>query len=332
MFERWLRKLGLDPQSRQRAREQAALIEQLIDTCDRRLRLLPGYQDALAPGMRVSQTYLSSLMSQLPPVLELSLPSFSRDPRLGLLFSGPASLLELLESSETLREFFLSASNGDEAWALLAMQRSETGRFGVAMENGELRSDVAQVVVSFDGHRLMVPSPSQEAFLQRSGAHALDVLSAVIARRLSLMEQSRQLLESEQARLQLRLLALQSEGCTVVDGQADDDLPDSVAGVDARLAELKPQLAELRSHAGLEGMLDVVRQVLERPEDYFCVQTVTLRLNRMGIKVEGDDEGATDLMLEEVVLGKLQPIRRALVPVRVRRGDIAELRRQFGQG
>ncbi|POZ60240.1 hypothetical protein [Chromobacterium alticapitis] len=330
MFERWLRKLGWDQQSRQRARELAAQVEQLIDICDRRLRLLPSYQDALAPGMRTSQVYLSSLMTQLPSVLELSLHGFARDPRLGLLFSGPSSLLELLDGSDGLREFFLSASNGDEAWALLTMQRSETRRFGVAMENGDLRSDVAQIVVSFDGHRLMMPSPNWEAFQQRSGAHALDVLGSVIARQLSLMEQARQQLEAELARLQLRRMALQSSDCMIVDGQSGDDLPESLPAVDARLNEVRPQLDALREHASLEGLLQMVRQVLECPEDYFSLQSVTLRLNRMGIKLEGETDEGTALELEEVVLGKTQPIRRALMPVRIRREAIDELRRQFG--
>ncbi|QEL55281.1 hypothetical protein [Chromobacterium paludis] len=332
MLDQLLRKLGWDGQSRQRARLLAAQIEQLIDLCDKRLRLLPGYQDALAPGMRTAQDYLSSLMTQLPPVLDLSLASFARDPRLGLLFAGPASLLELLENSDKLRAFFLSASNGDEAWALLTMQRSETRRFGVSMENGELRSDVAQIVVSFDGHRLMMPSPSLEDFLRRSGAHALDVLVSVIARRLELLEQTRQQLESEQARLQLRRMALQSEGCTVVDGQSGADLPDTLSAVNARLDELAPQLEALRSHASLEGILQAVRQVLEQPQDFFSLQTVTLWLNRMGIKLDAEAEEATELSLEEVVLGQVQPVRRALMPVRIRREAIEELRRQFGDG
>ncbi|OHX15427.1 hypothetical protein [Chromobacterium sphagni] len=330
MFERLLRRLGLDGQSRQRTRMLAGQIEQLIDACDKRLRLVPGYLDALTPGMRASQAYLSTLMAQLPPVLTLSLPSFSRDPRLGLLFAGPSSLLELLDGSGPLHEFFLSAGNGDEAWALLTMQRSETSRFGVAMENGELRNDVAQVVVSFDGHRLVMPSPSQEQFRRNSGAHALEVMTSVIARRLSLLEQARQQLEAEQARLQLRRLSLQSDRCVVVDCQASDAcLPETAAGVDARLAEIGPQLDELRGQASLDGLLRTVREVLEQPADYFSLQTVTLRLNRMGIKVGRDDE-ATDLTLEEVVLGKAMPVRRALLPVRVHRHDIAELRRQFG--
>ncbi|UTH73630.1 hypothetical protein [Chromobacterium sp. IIBBL 290-4] len=331
MFDHLLRKLGWDAESRRRARELHQLIDQLVDACDRRLRLLPGYLDALSPGMRASQAYLSTLTERLPPVLNLSRRSFATDPRLGLLFASPASLLEVLESSDSLRDFYLSASNGDVAWALMTMQRSETSRLGVALQDGELRNDVAQLVVSFDGHRLLMPCPSEQDFQRRSGEHALQVQAGVIARRLSLMEQARQQLEAECSRLQLHRQALRSETCVVIGGAEDaGPLPATAAEVDARLEEVRPQLDELRAQAGLEGVLGVVKQVLEHPDDYFSLETVTLTLNRMGIRVDSGEDGASELLLEEVVLGKIQPIRRALMPVRIERQAIAELREQFG--
>lgn len=130
---------------------------------------------------------------------------FAQDPRLGLLFSGPASLLSCLRQSEPLRNFFLSASQGDEAWALLSMARSETGRLGVAME-GELRREVPQQVVSFDGHRLAMPCASRELLLESSARRSQEMLTTVIARRLSLLEQLRQTLDNEMSRLQLRVV------------------------------------------------------------------------------------------------------------------------------
>ncbi|AXE31862.1 hypothetical protein DK842_19345 [Chromobacterium phragmitis] len=330
MFESLLRKWGWDAASRQQARERGLEIDRLLHACDRRLCLLPNHQQALAPGMRISQDYLSTLTEKLPPVLELSLPSFSRDRRLGLLFAGPSSLLELLEGSDALRDFFSRAANGDEAWALMTMRRSETGRFGVAMENGELRNDVAQTVVSFDGHRLQMPCASEDSFHRQSGERALHVLTAVIAGQLSLQEQTRLQLEAEQGRLQLRKLALKSAAHVVLDEQDSDDLPETLAGVDQRLKEIRPLLESLRELNSLEGGLDTVRHILEHPRDYFSLESVALRLNRMGVKVGDGDEESTLLQLEELVLGKERPTRRALMAVRVRREHVIELRQQFG--
>lgn len=100
--------------------------------------------------------------------------------------------------------------------------------------------------------------------------------------------------------------------------------------MDRRLSEVQPLLESLRELNSLEGALDSVRHVLEHPDDYFSLESVTLSLNRMGIKSDALEEGATTLQLEELVLGRDKPIRRALMPVRVRRESIAELRRQLG--
>jgi hypothetical protein len=94
---------------------------------------------------------------------------------LGLLFSSPLSLLLCLKSSAPLQSFFLSASQGDQAWAILSMSRSETVRFGMVEHNGEVRS-VAQQVVSFDQHRLIEPSATPEDLLQSARRRGLAVL------------------------------------------------------------------------------------------------------------------------------------------------------------
>lgn len=331
MLGRLLQRWGLDAESRQQQRELTQAIESLVDGTDKRLRLSPGYLDALAPGMRVTQAYLAELPSRMPEPLALSLRGFAQDPRLGLLFSGPASLLSCLRQSEALRNFFLSASQGDEAWALLSMARSETGRLGVAMEGGELRREVPQQVVSFDGHRLAMPCASRELLLESSARRSEEMLITVIARRLSLLEQLRQTLDNEMSRLQLRLSVLRCEAGTVVDGSSDGSpLPDTCEGVQRRMAEIEPQLREARGALSLEGLLETVRHVLEHPAEYFRLEWRTLYLNRMGIKQDAPGEDATELEFEELVLGQAQPLRRALMPVRVTRQALAELEREFG--
>ncbi|OFV61677.1 hypothetical protein BFX04_13785 [Mammaliicoccus sciuri] len=95
------------------------------------------------------------------------------------------------DCSAALADFFLSASKGDDAWAMMSMSRSETARFGMTEHNGEIRSDVAQLVVSFDQHRLYGPRsqsgrPATECHSARAGGAV-----AVIGRRLRLMQQMR---------------------------------------------------------------------------------------------------------------------------------------------
>jgi hypothetical protein len=79
----------------------------------------------------------------------------------------------------------------------MSMSRSETVRFGMVEHNGEVRSDVAQQVVSFDQHRLIEPSATPEDLLQSTRRRGLTVLVAVIDRRIKLLQQMRLDLQTE---------------------------------------------------------------------------------------------------------------------------------------
>ena len=183
-------------------------IDQVVSATDTRLALLPGYRRALTPGMRKSLAYVDTLTDLLPDVLDLSLRAFTSDRRIGLFFASPESLLFILKKNQALQDYFESAANGDEAYALLLMQRTDNVRYCVVNQSGEIRSDVAQTVVSFDHHRLLLPSPSMEALRQRSPRRGLEVLTGAIARRLSQLEKERGDIECELTRIRPRLSAL----------------------------------------------------------------------------------------------------------------------------
>jgi hypothetical protein len=332
----WLwQKLGLDEASRQKKADLLHAIETVIAGCDGRLRLLPGYQQRLLPGTRRTLDYLAGLPWQRIAPLELSLRSFATDRRLGLLFSSPLSLLLCLKGSAPLQSFFLSASQGDEAWAIMSMSRSENVRFGMVEHNGEVRTDVAQQVVSFDQHRLIDPSATPEDLQQSTRHHGLTVLVAVIDRRIKLLQQMRLDLQTELEQLQLKLATFGQEGRVVIDATGGSGTLASLQPADAqalrqREAEVQLQLQPLARLAELDGILDVVREVLEQPEGFFRVEAQTICLNRMGVlhdRVDADD--VTALSYEQVILGQLQPISRVLMPVHVQRQHLQELEQQF---
>ncbi|QBJ79137.1 hypothetical protein [Aquitalea sp. USM4] len=332
----WLwQKLGLDKASQQEKATALHAIEMVIDGCDGRLRLLPAYQQRLLPGVRLTLDYLAGLPWQRIDPLELSLRSFSTDRRLGLLFSSPLSLLLCLKSSESLQSFFLSASQGDQAWAILSMSRSETVRFGMVEHNGEVRSDVAQQIVSFDQHRLIEPSATPEDLQQSARRRGLAVLVEVIDRRIKLLQQMRLDLQTELEKIQLKLATFGHAGRVIIDATGGTDNMASLSPEDAeslrqREAELQQQLQPLARLAELEGILDVVCEVLEQPARFFHVEAQTIYLNRMGVLHERQDaDDVTALQFEQVVMGQLQPISRVLMPVQVQRQQVQELEQQF---
>ncbi|HJV06645.1 MAG TPA: hypothetical protein VJ642_04970 [Chromobacteriaceae bacterium] len=333
MLAALLKWLGMDGSTRRHNEQVVAAIEKVIDGTDPRLRLLPGYRSQLSKGMKTSLAYIAGIPSHLPSPLELSLRAFTTDKRIGLLFSSPLSLLLFLRDSQNLSEFFLNASNGDEAWGLLSMHRSETRRFGMSEENGEILSDVPQVVVSFDNHQLLLTCPSSAALQSTMTRRCLDVLIEAMVRRLHLLDRSRVELEGERSHILLKLNALTTPGSQVIDATANlASLPETAEELQQRLREVEQQLAELRPLSELTGVLDLVRHMLEHPRDYFRVEAFTLYLNRMGIKLDNpDDAEANALGFEEVILGQTEPIRRAVLPVHIPRTARQELEEQFGE-
>ncbi|WP_051229288.1 hypothetical protein [Paludibacterium yongneupense] len=335
MFGNLLRHFGeSSPSARQSKALAQQAIEQLVDKIDPRLRLVPVYQKALLPAVKLSLDYIKSLPGAMQNPLDLSLSAFRQDSRLGLFFASPGSLLALLRGSPELQEYFASPSSSDTVFALLLMKRSETQRFGIADENGTLRGDVAQTVVSFDNHKLVFPSLSLEALLGTSSERSMDVLGDVIARRLQLLEMTRLSLDVELTRIELKLSCLTTPGTVLIDAMEADGpvLPDSRGELEARRAEVKMCLSELRPLATPDGLLAALVDMLNRPADFVRMSLSTLYLSRFGIKLnEAAGEAATELCFEEVELGAGVVEHRAVVPVRTSRQALAELEQAFGE-
>jgi hypothetical protein len=306
-----------------------AAIEQVVAATDPRLALLSGYRGALSPGIRKTLSYAASLAQQLPPVLDLSLAAFTLDTRLGLFFSSPASLLTVLQHTQSIQDHFQSAGNGDDAFALLLMQRSDTLRFGVACQEGEIRGDVAQTVVSFDHHRLILPCPSLDDLLHQCPQRGLDVLTGVIARRLALLDKERGDLECELSRIRMRLSILANPGAQLIDTmQSDDPLPLGREALLSRQDQVIDRLQQLRNVTDLQGTLELVGHMLLHPEDYFRTALSGLALDRMGVKLDGAATQSTiSIYQEEVLLGQEEPLRRIVLPVHVSRTAMSELER-----
>lgn len=310
------------------------IIDRVVAATDSRLALLPGYRKALTPGMRTTLAYVEALSQKLPDALELSLLSFTLDRRLGLFFSSPSSLLCLLQKNQSLQTFFQSASNGDDAYALLMMQRTDSMRYGVASQDGEIRSDVEQTVVSFDHHRLLMPCPSLDVLRQRSPERGLELLTRVIARRLALLDRERVALDYELTRIRLRLIAVSNPGRVMIDAMpADDSLPQEPGALLALQQKCNLRMQELKRVTELGGLLELVSHMLEHPQDYLHVELSALNLDRMGILQGANAEpDVTRVCVEEIMLGPDEPVHRVVLPVHVSRVAIAELERCVSAG
>jgi len=235
------------------------LVERAVVATYPRLSLLPGYRKALTPCMRSAMSYIHGMLQHLPDPLELSLLSFTLDRRLGLFFSSPSSLLSLLQQDPVLLDFFRSASQGDDVYALLLMERTDSLRFGMANQDGEIRADVAQTVVSFDHHRLALACASMAELRAQLPERALELLLQVISHRLALLERERSDLECELTQVKMHLSALANPGLVLVNAMpAEEALPQGRQALLLRQDVLQKRLSELKASGELSAALGTI--------------------------------------------------------------------------
>ena len=303
-----------------------AAIEAVVDAVDPRIRAERKYRAKLEPGVRRTLEHMRDFAQQLPAPVDLSPAAWRTDPLINALFATPDEVSALLGRSRELYRFFDAPANGgcDAAHALLAMRREERKTLGAAMVDGMLRQDVAQVAVSFAQHRLIAPAADALASRREVGAAIFRRLAALALERIIGKERRVKDLEERKAILatRLRMLTLRRDG---VQRALEDDVSDpavEIAQLEHALQATVDEFVDAKaSLATLEGTINGIRRILEAPQKQLGLETIDLRLNRMGIRVApGSSEAATDLKLQELFIG--EGLRGVIVFVRCARSDL----------
>lgn len=320
VFNSLFQRLGLTHPAIENASEAHAELAPFLHAVDPKLSLLSNYHKVLEQPFSRLLSYVDRIAKPMEQPLGLSLHSFAMDPRLGMFFYSPSSLLATIQDSEALTEFFKQPRLGDEAYALLTMVRSEKSRLGMENDNGTLRTDVLQTVDSFDAHQLILAEPTPESFEMALRKRSIQLLAEIVASRLALQDQHRLQLEMEHQRLTLEIDALRRTGqrIEIAGAETDEEQDASLENLTTRLAEIASELAQLRELAQLDNRLAEVAHLIGAPEQLLGVNHLYLHLDRMGIVQEGENANVENLLcVEEVMFSESVPIRRVVVPVRV---------------
>lgn len=306
-----------------------AAIEAVVDAVDPRMRAERKYRAKLEPGLRQTVAHMRDFARQLPGPIVLSPAAWRSDPLINALFATPDEVTALLGRSRELYRFFDAPANAgcDAAHALLAMRREERKYFGSAMVDGALRQDVAQVAVSFAQHRLIAPAADALACRREVGAAILRRLAALALQRTIARERRVKDLEERKAILatRLRMLTLRRDGVQRAfegEGEGAVDPEVEIAQLERALQATVDEFAEAKaSIATLSGIINSVRRIFETPQKHLGLETIALRLNRMGVRVAPDSgEPANDLSLQELFIG--EGLRGVIVFVRCARSDL----------
>jgi len=301
------------PPARQLARYEEttirAAIEQVVAGTDPRLRLVGGYKRKLRHAVVCALDYLNDLMQALPAPLAVNRAAFSSDPRVHAFFASSEDLQNVFSLSKPLQKFLAQPENRalTKVYALLVMRRREKTQLGAELQGDIIRRDIRQTSVSFSNHVLITPAASSAALRQELLQRALRDLAACALEKILAVQSHKTELQKQKHLLQVQLQArtARSEGLEALLAESADG-SDSMAGLQQRLAETEENLrAVVARQMTLDDYLELVGDVLNHPEDYLQVQRVTLRLNRLGVKVKaGATQAGDEIAFTEVSIGE----------------------------
>ncbi len=296
-------------------------VEWVVDASEPRIRLVGNYVEKLADAVETALRYSDDVLRRMPPLVTLAGRVWAIDPQVNAFFATANDLREIL-GHPAIRAFFQEGA--PECFALMLMVKRETESFGMALRGDMLVREVRQTLVSFSRHQLFFLSPSEDGLRrelrQRTlvflATRALEQIGELRTRRGELEEQRRRLLA------QLRALRGHAHGLRPLLASADDDADARrAAALEQRLVQTEEELTAARKQLGtLDDYLEQLREVLSQPEPYLQVRPLTLRLNRMGVKLDANaaEPGETLTLIELESMGE----RRIGVLVRFGREEL----------
>ena len=284
------------------------MIESIVETVEPRVRQVAGYNRKLQACTRATIAHLRELgRGPLEPVT-LARAAWSGDPRLNAFFATADDVPACLGASRELRAFLdgpAGAGAGD-AYALLGMRKTERSVLAPSLEGNTLRHDVAQVSVSFSGHRIVAPARTEAEARREIGIRMIRRLAQVALARIIALDEKAAALTQRKAYLgaRLRLARLARDGVT----GAFEDPGDTAAKISALERELKDTVDDYietkGSIATIENHLEQIAAVFSQPEEHITLTHTPLRVSRLGIKVDAaSPEAANELTLAELAIG-----------------------------
>jgi hypothetical protein len=184
------------------------------------------------------------------------------------------------------------------AWAELIMKCEQHRAFGVDLLGETLVRDVPQVTISMSGHRLLDPTAdlaeTRNHLMKRSFEHLLKLALA----RIAAVEHEREELVRQRTLLQAKHEALERTGWGFSDS-GEPSLQDDE--LHRQLADIETQLLEVGGDdAYIEKDLEILIDVLSHAEHQLWVDSLTLIVDRMGIRRNHASADAPELVLREL--------------------------------
>jgi len=298
-------------------------IERVVAGTDRRLRALRHYQERLREPVERAALHVIALVEALPAPVAISPEGYGEDPLLRTFFASPEHMREIFGRLHSLRDFLAGESPPAEIFGLLSLVREEHHVFAMKMENDTLRRDVMQVAVNFSNHRYLGPRASEPETRRELKLRAFDFLIERALERIMSERGKRREMDRQRHLLQQKLDAMRAGQFGLGPMLGEENQPvRSLAELEAEIDAIDQELGEIHGDSlGLEESLELVTEILTRPEDWLATRPVRLCLDYRGIKIEdASTEPRREIMLTELFSGTGES--RTVLLGRIARPDI----------
>lgn len=298
----------------------AVAIEKTVEGTDPRLRLVHNYKKKLAKPVQSALQYTDTLVTRSTQPILINRQAYSLDPRVHAFFTSANEMQRLFSLDKGMRTFFARPENQDqkEGCVLLAMKKQEKKIFGYEMEGGIIKRDIPQMAVAFSDHRLLAPAKNATTIKEKLRKLAFNMLVECALANILDIRLHRHDLEEQRRLLQEKLSTQKRSRCglqsVLEDNSDDDDDDDHIKGeMLLKLREIEHQLHRVKvSLRTLDDSLAQVKTVLSQPEQYLRLETVSVKLNRLGIKTDKAGDG-DEVAFHEVQMGHARRFALALV-------------------
>lgn len=298
-----------------------AAIERAVDGTDPRLRVLPGYRKRLREPVLRAADHVIGLVDAIPAPLPAGRAGHGAEPRLSAMFASAGDMLALFSRDRALGERLSGLDRGaPQISALLLAERTERNVLGMDLVGESVHREVAQVAVSFVGHRLLDPRASTEELRQQLKRRAFDHLLTLALAQIAERRAERAELARQRDLLRSKLEALKRGGWTFE--QTAADRPDEVSlvaeldGITRQLGALGADDQVLRAH------LELVGELLADAERQLWAEEITLYLDAMNIQRDPSDPSTRRIVLQELRNARGQ--RAVMLPLSIAPGELPE--------
>ncbi len=292
----------------ERAQAVSEAVERLVDEVNPKIRAVTSYRRKMSGAVERTLDFSERMVGTLPPPILVSEATWNGDPLVNAFFTSIERLQQVYSRAQVVRDYFDRNPGADECYGLLSMQRQERTVLGVEMGDGVMKRDVKQTSVSFVDHRLVRVAATEIALRKEMEDRAFEAMTTYALESINDLIVSQKALEAREVMLDIQSRLATARQASLLPLFAGEE--DQEQDTQAQHRQTGVALDEARTgRMTLDDYVDRINDVFAHPEKHVKIDSVSMRLSKMNIKLDSESsEQGQVLDLVEVSLGNLQRV------------------------